>query len=64
MSTWEQILLLLGAFGLVWLTYYQVKRMPRALFSSAAIHKSIYVVGIITLGMIIVIWLLVKLLKM
>ena len=64
MSTWEQVLLLLGAFGLIWLTYYQVKRMPRELFSAVAIHKSIYVLGIITLGLIIVIWLLVKFLKM
>lgn len=64
MSMWEQILLLLGAFGLIWLTYYQVKRMPRELFSSVAIHKSIYVLGIITLSLIIFIWLLVKFLKM
>ncbi len=61
---WEQILLLLGGMGLIWLTYYQVKRMPRELFSAVAIHKSIYVLGIITLGLIIFIWLLVKFLKM
>lgn len=64
MSMWQQILLLLGAFGLIWLTYYQIKRMPREVFSSAAIHKSIYVLGMITLSLIIFIWLLVKLLKM
>lgn len=64
MSTWESVLLLLGATGLIWVTYYQVKRMPREIFSSAAIHKSVYVLGIITLSLIIFIWLLVKLLKM
>ncbi len=64
MSTWESVLLLLGAAGLIWVTYYQVKRMPREIFSSASIHKSVYVLGIITLSLIIFIWLLVKLLKM
>lgn len=64
MSTWESVLLLLGSAGLIWVTYYQIKRMPPEIFSSAAIHKSVYVLGIITLSLIIFIWLLVKLLKM
>jgi hypothetical protein len=64
MSTWESLLLVLGAAGLIWFTYAQVKRLPRELFSSASIHRSIYVLGILTLGLIIFIWVLVKLLKM
>lgn len=64
MSTWESIFLMLGAVGLLWLTYTQVKRLPPELFSKVAIHKTIYVIGILTLGFIIFVWILVKLLNM
>ena len=64
MSTWASIFYILLAAGMVWLVYTQVKRSPKELFSKESIHKSIYVIGMLTLGLIIFIWILVKLLKM
>lgn len=63
MSTWMTIVYIIVAAGAVWMGYTFVKGAPKELFSKVAIHKSIYVMGILTLGLIIFIWILVKLLQ-
>jgi len=63
MSTWAQIFYLLIAAAFVWFIFTRVKHFPKELFSKEAIHKSIYVTGMLTLGLIIFIWILVKLLQ-
>ena len=64
MSTWASIFYIVLGAAFVWLMFTQVKRMPKELFSKESIHKSIYVTGMLTLGLIIFIWILVKLLQM
>ena len=47
MSTWMTIVYIIVAAGAVWMGYTFVKRAPKELFSKVAIHKSIYVMGIL-----------------
>lgn len=64
MSTWMQIFYILIAAAFVWFIYTRIKHFPKEMFSKESIHKSIYVTGMIALGLIIFIWILVKLLQM
>lgn len=63
MSTWMTIFYAIVAAGAVLMGYSFIKRAPKETFSKESMHKSIYVLGILTLAFIIFIWILVKLLK-
>jgi len=62
MSTWASLFYLLIAAAFVWFIFTRVKQFPKEMFSKESLHKSIYVVGMLTLGLIIFIWILVKIL--
>ncbi len=63
MSTWVTVLYAIVAAGMVLMGYQFIKRAPKEVFSKESMHKSVYVLGIISLGLIIFIWVLIKLLQ-
>lgn len=62
MQIFSQILLILGAGVILWLSYTTIKKHP-GLFSAANLNKSIFTLGILALFLIGIIFMLVMLLK-